>query len=75
MDIDDVLLRVYRARLDAESNGAADRQAAKDADGGAKQRRRAECYRAIVTETLVQAGVYVRPVRERPARKSVMADT
>ena len=64
--IDDIVLRVYRARLDADSGeGAADRQRNNDAKDGekfpdSKQLSRAQFYRATVVETLVQAGVYER---------------
>lgn len=67
--VNDILLQVYRARLDDACEGDADRMVEKDGDDGTKQRRRAEFYRPIVVETLVQAGVYRRPVRERPKRK------
>lgn len=69
MDVDAILLAVYRARLEADSKGAADRMVADDKDDGTKQRNRAECYRAVVVETLVQAGVYSRPVRVPPNKK------
>lgn len=62
MDIDNIVLNVYRARLDANCKGDADLQVEKDKDNGEKQRRRAEMYRPVVVEALVQAGVYQRPV-------------
>lgn len=67
-EIDRIVLAVYRARLNADHPGAADRMVEKDGDDGSKQRRRAESYRPIVVETLVQAGVYQRPVRVPPHR-------
>lgn len=70
LDIDEILFRVYCARIDADcGEGTSDRMIAKDGDGGAKQRRRAECFRRVVVETLVQAGVYQRPERKPPQRK------
>ena len=62
MDLDSIILNVYRARLDANNKGDADLQVEKDGDNGEKQRRRAEIFRPVVVETLVQAGVYQRPV-------------
>ena len=66
-DIEGITLKVYRARLDADSgDGAADRQLLQDNDGGVKQQRRSIIYRPIVLETLVQVGLYVRPVPTPP---------
>lgn len=69
-EIDDLVLKIYRARLDWECDGNAERQYEKDKDDGTKQRNRSKSYRPIVVETLVQAGVYVRPVRPPPVRKT-----
>lgn len=74
-EIDALTLKVYRARLDWECAGNADKQLAKDLekfpnDNGAKQFGRSQSYRAVVTETLVQAGFHVRPVRPPPVRKA-----
>lgn len=67
--IDEIILAVYRARLDDACPGDADRMVAKDGDDGRKQRKRAEFHRYVVTETLVQAGVHTRPERGPPPRK------
>lgn len=67
-EIDRITLAVYRARLDDACPGDADRMVDKDADGGVKQARRAAFYRPVVVETLVQAGLYKRPVRA-PVKK------
>ena len=62
-EIDDLTLKVYCARVDADSGkGASERMIAKDADGGLKQRARSAFYRSTVVETLVQLGLYKRPV-------------
>lgn len=71
IDVDDILLRVYCARVDADSGeGASARMIAEDGDGGTKQRRRAECYRPVVMETLVQAGLIARSQRAPVRRKA-----
>ena len=68
-DVDTICLAVYRKRLDDECAGDADRQLLKDNDGGTKQSRRAQFYRPVVVETLIQAGVIERPVRKPPIKK------
>ena len=61
-EINDLLLRVYNARVDADSGkGSATRMIENDKDGGGKQRGRAEFYRPVVLETLKQLGLYERP--------------
>ncbi|MGO4337835.1 hypothetical protein AB4037_23240 [Labrys sp. KB_33_2] len=67
-DIDRITLAVYRARLDHTCKGDADLQVEKDKDSGEKQARRSQSYRPVVIETLVQAGLYTRPVRVAPKR-------
>lgn len=69
-EIDRITLKVYRARLDWENPGNAERQYEKDQDDGTKQRNRSKSYRPVVIETLVQAGFHVRPVRLPPPRAS-----
>jgi len=60
-EIDDLLLRVYNARVDTDSGpGSAARMMKKDADGGKKQRARALLYQPVVLEVLVQLGLYER---------------
>jgi len=64
-EIDDLLLRVYNARVDADSGaGSAARMMERDNDGGKKQRTRSDFYRPVIIETLVQLGLYVRPVSD-----------
>jgi len=61
-EINDLLLRVYNARVDADSgDGSAARMIERDGDGGEKQRGRSVFYRPVVIETLVQLGLYERP--------------
>jgi hypothetical protein len=61
-EINELLLRVYNARVDTDSgDGSAARMIEKDNDGGKKQRKRAEFYRPVVLETLKQLGLYERP--------------
>ena len=71
-EIDDLLLRVYNARVDTDSGpGSAARMMENDADGGKKQRTRALFYQPVVLEVLVQLGLYVRhspPKREKTNR-------
>ena len=60
-EIDDLLLRVYNARVDADSGtGSAARMMERDADGGKKQRTRALFYQPVVLEVLAQLGLYER---------------
>lgn len=64
-ELSDLLLKVYNARVDADSGpGSAARMIERDGDGGKKQKRRAEFYRPVVMETLVQLGLYERPVSD-----------
>lgn len=56
--IDDLTVKVYRARLDASCSGDADRQVVRDGDGGLKQRARAMTFRPVVLETCAQLGLY-----------------
>lgn len=75
LDIDDITLRVYCARMDEDSGkGAAERQLLKDNDGGAKMKRRSTFYRPIVIETLIQAGIYVRPINMPPRHVKKMEE-
>ena len=61
-EINELLLKVYNARVDTDSgNGSAARMIEKDNDGGKKQRGRAEFYRPVILETLKQLGLYERP--------------
>jgi len=61
-EINELLLNVYNARVDADSGeGSAARMIERDNDGGKKQRGRAEFYRPVVLETLKQLGLYERP--------------
>lgn len=73
ISVDDICLAVYRKRLDDMCAGDADRQIAKDGDGGIKQRRRAQFYKPVVFETLAQVGLVERPVRKLPVRKETVA--
>ena len=67
LDIDDITFRVYCARMDEDSGkGASERPLLRDNDGGTKMRRRSFFYRPVVVETLVQAGIYVRPINMPP---------
>lgn len=67
VDIDDITLRVYAARMDEDSGeGAFDRMLAQDNDDGKKMKRRAQFYRPVVTEVLVQLGLHVRYVPTPP---------
>ena len=69
IDIKDITLRVYRAMLEADSGvGAADRQVAEH--GEEKQKRWSLIYRPTVIETLVQVGLYKRPIPPQPVKKS-----
>jgi hypothetical protein len=71
-EIDDLLLRVYNARVDTDSGpGSAVRMMEKDADGGKKQRTRALFYQPVVLEVLVQLGLYVRYVPPKREKKDV----
>jgi hypothetical protein len=72
INVDEICLAVYRKRLDDMCAGDADRQAAKDNDGGAKQRVRAQIYRPVVFETLALAGLVERPVRKPPGKKKAV---
>lgn len=68
IDIKDITLRVYRAMLETDSGvGAADRQVAEH--GEEKQKRWSLIYRPTVIETLVQVGLYKRPLPPQPAKK------
>lgn len=61
-EIDDLVLKVYNARVDADSGkGSAQRMMERDADEGKKQRGRANFYRPVIMETLAQLGLYERP--------------
>ena len=76
--IDDLTLRVYRARLDWDCKGDADKQVFSDiakhgARGAGMQANRSKSYRPIVVETLVQAGLYERPVQLTPAQRTAAA--
>ena len=69
-EVNDLLLKVYNARVDADSGpGSAARMMEKDADGGKKQRTRSDFYRPVVVETLVQVGLYERHVPTPPKRE------
>jgi len=69
-EIDDLLLRVYNARVDADSGtGSAARMMERDADGGKKQRTRALFYQPVVLEVLVQLGLYERYVPPKREKK------
>lgn len=71
-EIDDLLLRVYNARVDADSGpGSAARMMEKDNDGGKKQRNRALFYQPVVLEVLVQLGLYVRHLPPKREKKDV----
>jgi hypothetical protein len=71
-EINDLLLRVYNARVDADSGkGSATRMIENDKDGGKKQRGRAEFYRPVVLETLKQLGLYERP---KPVGRKVLME-
>jgi hypothetical protein len=62
-ELRDLVLRVYNARVDADSGpGSADRMIERDGDGGKKQIRRSMFYHPVVVETLVQLGLYDRPI-------------
>lgn len=67
-EINAICLTVYRARLNAECKGDADRQLEKDDDGGKKQASRAQFYRPVVTETLIAVGLHERSVKAPPPR-------
>lgn len=74
-EIDDITLRVYRARLDASCKGDADSQLRKDAKKhgdteGRMQRNRSLAYRPVVIEVLVQAGLHTRPIRVAPKKSA-----
>ena len=71
-EVDDLLLRVYNARVDTDSGpGSAARMMEKDADGGKKQRTRALFYQPVVLEVLVQLGLYVRHLPPKREKKDV----
>jgi hypothetical protein len=71
-EIDDLLLRVYNARVDTDSgSGSAARMMENDADGGKKQRTRALFYQPVVLEVLVQLGLYVRHLPPKREKKDV----
>jgi hypothetical protein len=71
-EIDDLLLRVYNARVDADSGaGSAARMMDRDADGGKKQRTRALFYQPVVLEVLAQLGLYERYVPPKREKKDV----
>lgn len=64
-ELSDLLLKVYNARVDADSGpGSSARMIERDGDGGKKQRSRALFYQPVVMETLVQLGLYERPVSD-----------
>ena len=74
-EVNDLLLCVYNARVDADSGpGSAARMMEKDADGGKKQRSRAQFYQPVVLEVLVQLGLYARHVPTPPKREKRDAD-
>lgn len=61
-EINELVLKVYNARVDADSGeGSAARMIERDGDGGEKQRGRSIFYRPVVIETLVQLGLHERP--------------
>jgi hypothetical protein len=69
-EVNDLLLSVYNARVDADSGpGSAARMMEKDADGGKKQRSRATFYQPVVLEVLVQLGLYQRHVPPKREKK------
>jgi len=69
-EVNDLLLCVYNARVDADSGpGSAARMMEKDADDGRKQRTRSDFYRPVVLEVLVQLGLYVRHVPPKREKK------
>ncbi len=69
INIDEITLKVYRSRLETDSGeGAADRQVAEH--GEEKQKRWSLIYRPTVIETLVQVGLYERPLPPRQVKKS-----
>jgi len=68
IDIKEMTLKVYRAMLNNDSGeGAADRQVAEH--GEEKQKRWSLIYRPTVIETLVQVGLYKRPLPPQPVKK------
>lgn len=68
IDIEEITLKVYRAMLNSDSGeGAADRQVAEHGDK--KQKRWSLIYRPTVIETLVQVGLYERPLPPQPVKK------
>ena len=71
-EVNDLLLKVYNARVDADSGpGSAARMMEKDADGSKKQRTRSDFYRPVVLEVLVQLGLYVRHLPPKREKKDV----
>ena len=70
-EVNDLLLKVYNARVDADSGpGSAARMMKKDADDGKKQRTRSDFYKPVVLEVLVQLGLYKRHVPTPPKKGS-----
>lgn len=62
-EIDDLVFRVYCARIDQEcDHGTSTKMIERDEDGGVRQRRRSLFYRPVITETLVQLGLCKRPL-------------
>lgn len=57
-EIDDLVLRVYRRRLNDACPGDADRMVEKDDDGGKAQRSRSEWYRPMVMAVLLETGLH-----------------
>ena len=66
-EIDDLVLKVYRARLNADHPDAADRQVRTTTDGEKAQRRWAQFYRPVVVATLIALGLHERPAPNRRA--------
>lgn len=67
--VDDLCVKVYRARLDDECKGDADRMVQKDGDRGQKQAKRALFYRPVIAATLEALGLYERPKKGPPQTK------
>jgi hypothetical protein len=61
--VDALVVRVYRRRLDDACKGDADRQAEKV--GHDAQVRYAQIYRPVVVATLIELGLYERPANPR----------
>lgn len=57
-EIDDLVVRVYRRRLNDACPGDADRMVEKDDDGGKAQRARSDFYRPMVMAVLLETGLH-----------------